>query len=92
MFRKIANILPSLCKFFHCSNEDKEEMRIGLMHGLNDKDTSFALIAIRCNSESSTIRRKLERGRVYQLLKGYTLSDDRIEVSEDRIITNVSIR
>lgn len=88
MLTKIKNLMSPLCKFFHCSNDDKEEMRIGLMHGLNDKDTSFALIAIRCNSESSTIKRKLERGRTYQLLRGYELSDDRIMVSDDRIITN----
>lgn len=63
-------------------------MRHGLMHGLNDKDTSFALIAVRCNSDSSTVRRKLEKGRLYQLLEGYDLTEDAIRVSTERMITN----
>lgn len=84
----INNLKSSIRKLFPCCNIEKGEVRFGVMHSLNDKDTSIAIIAVRCNSESSTVRRKLEKGRIYQLLQGYTLSEDKIVVSEERLYTN----
>lgn len=54
---------------FLCSNIESGEMHFSVMYGLNDKDTSFAIVAVRCNSEITAVRRKLEMGRIYQLLQ-----------------------
>ena len=88
MLTIINSLKQTLRSLFPCSDVEQGEMRYGLMYGLHDKDTSFAIIAVRCNSESATVRRKLERGRIYQLLQGYEISDDKVMVSEERIITN----
>lgn len=77
MLTIINSLKHTLRTNFPCIDIEQGEMRLGVMHGLNDKDTSFAIIAVRCNSESATVRRKLERGRVYQLLQGYEISDDK---------------
>lgn len=84
-FNKLKSTLQ---KLFPCCNTEKGEVRIGMIHGLNDKDTSFAIIAVRCNSESATVRRKLERGRIYQLLQGYEISENQIVMSKERMIIN----
>ena len=88
MLTIINSLKQTLRTIFPCSDIEQGEMRIGVMHGLNDKDTSFTIIAVRCNSESATVRRKLERGRIYQLLQGYEISDDKVVVSEERVIAN----
>ena len=88
MLTIINTLKQTLRNLFPCSDIGQGEMRLSVMHGLNDKDTSFAIIAVRCNSESATVRRKLERGRIYQLLQGYEISDDKVVVSEERVIAN----
>lgn len=40
---------------------------------LDEQDTSFALIAVRCNSAQSVGKRKLVPGQVYYLLDGYSI-------------------
>ena len=84
----INNLMQLLRKLFLCCDIEQGERRPGMMHSLNEKDTSFALIAVRCNSESAVVRRKLERGRIYQLLQGYEISDDQVVISEERVIAN----
>lgn len=84
----INNLKSSIGKLFPCCNIEKGVARFGVMHSLNDKDTSFAIIAVRCNSENASVRRKLKNGHIYQLLQGYTLSEDKIVVSEERIYIN----
>lgn len=88
MLTAFNNLKQSLHALFSCSNIDKGEVHFGSIHGLNDKNTSFAIIAVRCNSNCSTVRRKLEKGRIYQLLQGYALDENTIRVSAERVITN----
>ena len=88
MLTTINTLKQSLRNLFPCSNIKQGGKHFSVMHGLNDKDTSFALIAVRCNSENAIVRRKLEQGRIYQLLQGYALSDDKVVVSEERVIAN----
>ena len=40
---------------------------------LEDMKTSFSVIAVRCNSDESTGRRKLVSGKIYYLLDGYSV-------------------
>lgn len=85
IFKQFKQTLHKLCPCCHNEHGQKNFVK---MHTLKDKDTSFALIAVRCNSGSATVRRKLEMGRTYQLLQGYTISEDQIVISEERIIAN----
>lgn len=57
---------------------------------LSMKEISFAVIAIRYNSEESTGKRKMDPGKLYQLLKGYHISDD--EVVIEKRITKFEMR
>lgn len=47
---------------------------------LNRKDTSFAVLGIRCNSEESTGKRKMAPMQIYQFLQGYIINEDSIEM------------
>lgn len=56
---------------------------------LNKKDSSFAVIAVRCNSETSTGKRKMTPGLMYLLLQGYEISENGIIISSERQKNNV---
>lgn len=45
---------------------------------LNTKDTSFSVIGIRCNSDSSTGKRKMTAGQLYMLLDGYAIGENEV--------------
>ena len=47
---------------------------------LKGRESSFAVIGIRCNDKESTGKRKMDPKRLYQLLQGYHVFEDRIEV------------
>lgn len=49
-----------------------------------ERDNSFAIIAIRCNSKDSTGKRKLDPERIYYFLRGYIITDKSIEVENWR--------
>ncbi len=53
----------------------KEMYKDIFIHTLQGKDTSFSVIDIRCNSASSTGKRKLTSGHLYMLLEGYDIKD-----------------
>lgn len=55
---------------------------------LSGKDTSFAIIAIRCNSAESTGKRKMTPGMTYQFLQMYTINEESIEISLEQQIQN----
>lgn len=87
--KEVIDRLKSTIKnIFPYFDTDKGEYRIGPLHSLNDKDVSFALIAIRCNTQEGYIRRKLQYGKTYYLLKGYNIEDERIVVSKERLALN----
>jgi hypothetical protein len=54
------------------ANEMMKDLFIKTLQG---KDTSFTIIAIRCNAASSRGKRKLAPGQLYQLLEGYTIAE-----------------
>ena len=47
---------------------------------LNGRESSFAVIGIRCNDKKSTGKRKMDPKRLYQLFQGYHIYEDRIMV------------
>ena len=55
---------------------------------LKSRDTSFALIAVRCNSDNSTGKRKMEVGIIYKFLQGYDISDNEVTIQDWRIEQN----
>lgn len=59
-----------------------------LIQTLTSRDTSFALIAVRCNSNNSTGKRKMETGTIYKFLQGYSISDNEVIIQDWRIEQN----
>lgn len=71
------------------SNDENGEFHLGLCHSLQDKDESFAVIAVRCDDPLCAGRKNLIAGQMYQLLDGYTISEDTITVSKWRDTQNL---
>ena len=61
---------------------DRKVKRIMEITPLEDMKTLFSVIAVRCNSDESTGRRKLVPGKIYYLLDGYI-----VEGTEGRKMT-----
>lgn len=53
-----------------------------------NRETSFAIIGIRCNTKDSVGKRKMDPGRLYLFLQGYHIADDSIEVDGWRFEQN----
>ena len=53
---------------------------------VSSKESSFAIIAIRCNSEESTGKRKITPGITYQLLQEYLIDEESIIINEEQKI------
>lgn len=58
------------------------------LKSLAGKEASFAIFGIRCNSKESTGKRKMDPGRLYQFLQGYTVDVDSITVEKWRMEQN----
>lgn len=55
---------------------------------LSGKDTSFAIIGTRCNSEESTGKRKMSCGQIYKFQQGYEIGEDSVCVNTEQQILN----
>lgn len=55
---------------------------------LSNKDTSFAIIGVRCNDNDSTGKRKMCAGMTYRFIHGYDIMDGTIAVSSSQIVQN----
>ena len=55
---------------------------------LNRKDSSFAILGVRCNSEESTGKRKMTPMQIYQFLQGYEINEDSIEMKKGQQVLN----
>ncbi|MDO4319216.1 MAG: AAA family ATPase [Bacteroidales bacterium] len=62
---------------------ERPAKRLCGINPLADIDASFAIVAVRCNSNESTGKRKLIPGTIYYLLDGYSVESDET-VSSDR--------
>lgn len=81
VMKTIKNIMPY-------NNEETGDVHIGAYHSLQDKDTSFAIIAVRCDDRLCSGRKNLEVGKIYQILDGYDIAEDVITVSKWRNTQN----
>lgn len=55
---------------------------------LSRKDSSFAILGVRCNSEESTGKRKMSPMQIYQFLQGYKINEDFIEMRKGQQVLN----
>jgi hypothetical protein len=62
-------------------------MADSLIQHTTDRGSDFAIIAVRCNSDTSTGKRRLHAGQIYQFVDGYTFEDG-ISVSTERVELN----
>lgn len=86
IYKKLHSLNPSLfkrfisfLKVFFKPNTDSET-NLKSLNMAADKDNSFAIVAIRCNSDDSVGKRKLIAGHIYYLLDGYNLDANTPEV------------
>ena len=56
---------------------------------LTGKDSTFAVIAIRCNSKDSVGKRKLTEGILYSLMQGYEVRDECVVLLKQQKTNNV---
>lgn len=83
--KKVADWL----RFDYKGNLDMDKSSQALfLKTLTGKERSFAVIAIRCNSEKSTGKRKMDAGRLYHLLHGYSITSESIAVDKFRAEQN----
>lgn len=55
---------------------------------LTRKDTSFAILGVRCNSEQSTGKHKMSPMQIYYFLQGYKINEASIEMKKEQQILN----
>jgi len=79
--KKFKNIIKHLC---NCNDKESNDINIKLTKSLDSLDSSFRVIAVRCNSEDSTGKRKLVSGRIYYFFKGYTIEGDTLTLKKER--------
>lgn len=58
------------------------------MHDIHTKDSSFAIIAVRCDDALCAGHKNLKVGQTYYLLQGYTIYEDKITVEQTRVELN----
>lgn len=78
LLRKVLNFLKRLLHM----NVDKraEEMyKSFFIHTLQEKDTAFSVIGVRCNTNESKGKRKMAAGQLYMLLEGYVIKDGEVK-------------
>lgn len=59
-----------------------------LIETLKQRDTSFSIIAVRCNSDNSTGKRKMDAGTIYKFLQGYEIFENDVIIQDWRIEQN----
>lgn len=68
---------------------DKSVKQIDGISPLSHLDTSFAIVAVRCNSEYSTGKRKLAAGTIYYFLDGYSIDNDIVITGNRENLNNI---
>lgn len=53
-----------------------------------EKENSFAIVGIRCNTEESVGKRKLTSGVIYNFIEGYIISKNSIKITKKQILQN----
>lgn len=82
---KLVEVIKGI---FSCDKKAKVPIFTGI-RTLSEKDASFAIIGIRCNSNESRGKRKMVAGRLYPLMQGYEITDEGITVDKWRLNQNL---
>lgn len=53
-----------------------------------EKENSFAIVGIRCNTDESVGKRKLKSGVIYNFIEGYIISKNSIKITKKQILQN----
>lgn len=92
IFSEIKNIMKGIANVFgteFVKNPTTENAIKGFFtNTLSRKDSSFAILGVRCNSEESTGKRKMTPMQIYQLLQGYKINEDSIEMRKGQQVLN----
>ncbi len=92
MFKNLKNCMSKILKGFgpvFAKNPTEENAIMGFFtKTLSSKDTSFAIVGIRCNSEESTGKRKMSCGQIYRFLQGYEIDKNSVCVNTEQQILN----
>ena len=92
MFKHLKSCMSKILNAFgpiFAKNPTKENSIMGsFTKTLSSKDTSFAIIGIRCNSEESTGKRKMSCGQIYRFQQGYEIGEDSVCVNTEQQILN----
>ena len=92
MFKHLKSCMSKILNAFgpiFAKNPTEENAIMGFFtKTLSSKDTSFAIIGIRCNSEESTGKRKMSCGQIYRFQQGYEIGEDSVCVNTEQQILN----
>lgn len=84
-FKLLKNCMSKILNVFgpmFAKNPTKENAIMGFFTNiLSSKDTSFAILGIRCNNEESTGKRKMSCGQIYRFLHGYEIGEEVVSIS-----------
>ena len=90
-FKLLKNCMSKILNVFgpmFAKNPTKENAIMGFFTNiLSSKDTSFAILGIRCNNEESTGKRKMSCGQIYRFLHGYEIGEEVVSISTGQQVT-----
>ena len=93
MFQRLKSVYNSMKNFFgpnFMKEPTVENAMIDVFtNTLTGKDSTFAVIAIRCNSKDSVGKRKLTEGILYSLMQGYEVRDECVVLLKQQKTNNV---
>lgn len=86
---EVMDMINSIMPYYNSENSETGEARFGDRSGLYNKNASFSILALRCDDELCTGKKNLRVDCLYQLLQGYHILDEKIEVEKWRHIQNL---
>lgn len=90
IYKGIVDTIGGWLKIDEKGNPDMDRTsQATFIKTFSGKDSSFTIFAIRCNSNESTGKRKMDPGRLYYIMQGYTVKDGCVEVDKWRETQNM---
>lgn len=92
IFLKLKKVMKGIANVFgteFVKNPTAENAMKGFfISTLSNKDTSFTILGVRCNSEECTGKRKMFPIQIYQFLQGYKINEVSIEMRKGQQVLN----
>lgn len=85
LLKRIYKYFSTLIEIVAGNKKSKTMYKRVLIHTLTEKDVSFSVIAVRCNSQESTGKRKMTKGQLYTFLDGYEIQESFVKKNISRI-------